>query len=184
LLLNETLAHTPREAKLLGHKYYFPGIECPYGHLSKRRVKGGRCVACDKRVNDARKQYIKDYHQSNKEQVRGHARKYKRDHAEKVRIAKAKYVADNPAKSRAQAARRRARLRNATPPWVDHDAIDKIYEEAVRLTELTGIPHEVDHIIPLAGKNCCGLHVHNNLQILTMSQNRKKHIKVVDASQA
>jgi 5-methylcytosine-specific restriction endonuclease McrA len=49
-----------------------------------------------------------------------------------------------------------------------------IYRQAKKLTQKTGILHEVDHIIPLQNHLVCGLHVENNLQILTREQNRKK----------
>ena len=75
---------------------------------------------------------------------------------------------------RAVVAKRRAVKLNATPLWADFEKINKIYEEAVRLTKETGIQYEVDHIIPLQGENISGLHVENNLQIITMRENRIK----------
>jgi 5-methylcytosine-specific restriction endonuclease McrA len=45
------------------------------------------------------------------------------------------------------------------------------------MTKETGINYEVDHIIPLQGKLASGLHVYNNLQIITQSENRSKNNK-------
>lgn len=66
---------------------------------------------------------------------------------------------------------------NATAKWADPDKIRWFYEESVRLTKETGIQHSVDHIHPLKGKLICGLHVPENLQILTYSENSSKNNK-------
>lgn len=80
----------------------------------------------------------------------------------------------NPAKVAANVRGRQARLLSATPAWANKAAIDAIYQLARDATELTGVEHEVDHIVPLKGRNVCGLHVENNLQVLTKADNRKK----------
>ena len=49
------------------------------------------------------------------------------------------------------------------------------YEDAKRLTEETGIKHEVDHIWPLSKG---GPHLPWNLQVLTKEKNRNKGAKV------
>lgn len=64
--------------------------------------------------------------------------------------------------------------RRATPAWADPQAMNEIYADAARLTDETGIDHEVDHIVPLKHPLVCGLHVEANLQILTRAENRAK----------
>lgn len=66
-----------------------------------------------------------------------------------------------------------AKLR-ATPAWANPDAILAFYKRAADLTRKTGILHTVDHIIPLQGRNVCGLHHEGNLQILTHPENSRK----------
>jgi hypothetical protein len=66
---------------------------------------------------------------------------------------------------------RRKKRDKSMPPWADKKAIRNIYFEARRLTAETGIKHEVDHIIPSNHPLVCGLHVENNLQILTEFEN-------------
>ena len=61
-------------------------------------------------------------------------------------------------------AKRRAAKLQRTPAWADLEAIRQFY---------AGCPkgYEVDHIVPLQGVNVSGLHVLNNLQYLTKSEN-------------
>lgn len=64
--------------------------------------------------------------------------------------------------------------RQRQAPWANGKAIRAIYAEAKRLTATTGIPHHVDHEIPLQGEFVSGLHVETNLRVLPASENIKK----------
>lgn len=70
--------------------------------------------------------------------------------------------------------RRLERVAHATPSWADQDAILAIYDDAARLTIETGEKHHVDHVIPLHGKNVCGLHVAENLEAIPARENVRK----------
>jgi 5-methylcytosine-specific restriction endonuclease McrA len=74
---------------------------------------------------------------------------------------------------------RQTRIKKATPVWTDLTAIKQFYVEAQCLTKRTGIPHEVDHIIPIKGEYVSGLHVPANLQILTEYENQSKTNKFI-----
>ena len=54
------------------------------------------------------------------------------------------------------------------PKWADEKAIEALYVLAAR----KGLT--VDHIIPLTHPLVCGLHVRNNLQLLTKAENSSK----------
>lgn len=72
-------------------------------------------------------------------------------------------------------------MRNATPAWLTctaMDQIDSIFAAATEASQNTGVPHEVDHVIPLDGKTVCGLHVPWNLRVMERGPNRSKKNKI------
>lgn len=70
--------------------------------------------------------------------------------------------------------------RLATVPCSNPLEIASIYEACRKRSAVTGVPHHVDHIVPLQGRMVCGLHVHWNLQIMTASENCRKSNRFFD----
>ena len=70
--------------------------------------------------------------------------------------------------------KRRANKLNATPPWVDDGFVSHIYQRADLIRKKTGLAVHVDHIVPLKGDGVCGLHVENNLRIISAHENWSK----------
>jgi len=72
--------------------------------------------------------------------------------------------------------RRRAAKLNRTPEWADSDAILRVYAYAKEVNKyLDGVSKvHVDHIIPLQGEKVSGLHVPENLQVISASDNCRK----------
>ena len=73
---------------------------------------------------------------------------------------------------------KRASKYNAIPRWAKSNNVRRkilaIYVYAQSRNLKTGKKHQVDHIIPLYHPYICGLHVPNNLQVLTKDQNQRK----------
>jgi len=88
----------------------------------------------------------------------------------------------NPDKMRAMSSLRRARQKGATPKWLTRQQLSDIghcYKLAVSREMFENQKFDVDHIVPLAGKTVCGLHVPWNLQVIPKTQNMKKHNKLI-----
>ena len=123
---------------------------------------------------------IKEYREANSDSIKEKGKDYRKANSDKIKEYAKEYAKDNPDKRNALAAKRRSKRLQATPPWLTNEhlsAIRDFYTESKTLEKTTGIKHHVDHIVPLQGKNVCGLHVPWNLQVLSASENiaKKNH---------
>jgi len=183
---------TRQEAIEQNLKYYFTGIMCPKNHISKRLVSNSGCYECRKEANTRRKKTEKY-----KKMMRDAARKRRENkefasleqekqkkyrNTDKYRLSVRKYnnnyKKNNRDKYNVYDANREAAKKNRTPLWLseqDKREIKLIYKIAARVSKETGIDHHVDHEIPLQGEFVSGLHVPDNLQLLTAKENMIKN---------
>lgn len=71
-------------------------------------------------------------------------------------------------------AAKKAARRVAMPAWLDLEQrrqVRAFYEQSARISAETGIPHNVDHIVPINGETVCGLHVPWNLRVIPAAEN-------------
>jgi hypothetical protein len=106
-------------------------------------------------------------------------RQWYRDNKEQHWFLRQVWISNNKEKhllsNRIHTAKRRAAQLKATPIWLTQEHLDmitKIYTDCPK-------GFEVDHIIPLLGKEVRGLHVPWNLQAIPMPENRAKNNKVL-----
>lgn len=112
----------------------------------------------------------KQYYKANAEKIREKSkiRRGVDENKEKQRIYTNEWRRANPAAALVQVNKRRALRINACVAWADNRKILAIYAEA----KANGFT--VDHIIPLNNPLVCGLHVPENMQLLTASENSAK----------
>lgn len=157
----------------------------------------GRCKECHRAATapyDAKRVYTPEQ-LAKKRQY--HKEWSKRDgSAEAIAAAKAKWLESNKdrkaasnaswkkvnkAKVAASTRERQARQLKATPGWADQHRIRCFYYVAEALASMWGEPFEVDHVIPLRGKNVCGLHAPSNLRVIPARENRSKGNRLDEA---
>lgn len=168
-------------------------IDAFYPTRVKAGTKRGRCKRCSV-------QYSMTWNSSHPERVEISAARHadrnrtrQRERAKETRKQRTQYMRGWRERNRARVNELAAELRpisdtyirirgSRIPIWADRQAMRILYREARRLTKETGIPHEVDHVIPLNNPIVCGLHVETNLRIVPRTINRSKHNNIVEAA--
>jgi hypothetical protein len=159
---------------------------CKFHYLKKYKEDNRDRLRILNRGYESTPGYQKARYQRNKEKQLAAKAVYYQNNKQRVIDAIKAWRNANPLDARAlgasHTAKRRAVVRRATPQWADMEAILQVYRSAAALTEQTGIPHDVDHIVPLQAKNVSGLHVHWNLQAIPASVNRSKQNKFLEVA--
>lgn len=151
------------KAQASGEKFY-EGSPCKNGHTT-RYVANNSCVTCGEVQR-------KTWRLNNKERHREMTQSWRDNNPERA-------ARTNLLRSRV----RNKRTQQASILWKNQkvrDKINAVYDAAKQMSEQCGQTLHVDHIIPLAAKNVCGLHVPWNLQITTAKFNISKQNKLED----
>jgi hypothetical protein len=130
----------------------------------------GKCKECTNQDNNG-------WYSKNKESVCRRTQEYKNERRDVIREKGIQYYRLNKSKYLANYSKRLHCKRKATPTWLTKaqtEAISNYYWLANDLYAISGEKYHVDHIVPIQGKNVCGLHVPWNLQILPSDINISK----------
>ena len=130
---------------------------------------------------DKTAEYSARHYAKNAKNRNAQTRAYYADHREQERARMLEYQQRNLHLYAANAAKRRAAERQATPAWLTEDHLTMMqitYQMAELMSERMGEKYHVDHIHPLNGENVCGLHVPWNLQVITARDNISKSNKM------
>ena len=121
---------------------------------------------------DKIKEINKLYRLNNKDKIKEINRLYRLNNKQKRKQTLILTRLNNPHTQKAITAKYRASQLKATPKFANLKKIKEIYKKCPK-------GYHVDHIVPLQGKEVCGLHVEWNLQYLTKSENLSKSNRFV-----
>ncbi len=123
---------------------------------------------------DIFKQYTKASYHKHKEKNKEVIQKYRENNKEKIKLTVKRWQKLNKEEQRpkraAILAKYRASKLQAVPPWLGRELKSEIKQIYIDCPK----GYQVDHIVPLQGKNIRGLHVPWNLQYLTAEENQIK----------
>lgn len=175
-------------AKAKGLVRYFTGEPCKRGHVAERQTTNTACIVCrletskrdydtnrTMRLAQKRKAYADDPDKFAQRNRNFYAR-----NSEEFSERNRAYYLKNVDVFVAREAERRARRLQATPKWLSkkhRDWMTALYAIARLRSRIEGVEYHVDHIVPLKGRNVCGLHVPWNLRIILATDNLSKSNK-------
>lgn len=143
-----------------------------------RSKNGDRVRARNAAFREANPDYSRvasaEWHSNHADEAKARMSQWHADNRDKVRARQIVWDEMNQDIRNALRAKRRAMELQAAPNWVDWAVIKAIYKERERIQIETGVPHQVDHIVPLVSDVVCGLHVPWNLRVITKAANLAK----------
>jgi 5-methylcytosine-specific restriction endonuclease McrA len=108
---------------------------------------------------------------------------YAEKQKEKIKEIASRWQKNNKGKVNANTAIRHTAKMMRKPKWLtkeDKTHIRCLYQLSEMRSRSSGISWNVDHIVPLQGKNVSGLHVPWNLQVIPASANFRKNNRFHD----
>lgn len=145
-------------------------ITCATFETSRWRT-GPTCTACYlKSWREKNKEHCSNYIKQNHAKRLKVARDWKRANPERARYHRKLFNIRHPEIRNKHTQAYKDAKRRAQPPWASNREIAEFYNNRPE-------GHYVDHIVPLRGKNVCGLHVIWNLQYLPSLENSIKSNK-------
>ena len=135
-----------------------------------------------KNYRDSKKDLINaksaKWRKQNPEKVKEYNRQWIANNVEKIKDNNRKYKINNPDKILEYHANRRAikKIGESKMTPDDRKICRVFYKMSRRVKKCLGIPHEVDHILPIKKD---GPHLPHNLQVMPAKLNRRKGAKVL-----
>lgn len=173
-----SLTKTRREALAVGSTYYFTGKPCKHGHVDKRRTSSHTCNRCHvlfvQRWKDNNPEYHSEYYRQWREDNPEYHHQWNEGNRDKRATYAKRWQGNNPDKIAEYGRIRAFMIDQAIPLWFEEELVKQVYLKRDELNEKWDTEFEVDHIVPLQGKNVCGLHCWANLQLLDKPLNSRK----------
>lgn len=149
-----------------------------YADMDSKRVKNMEAYWKRKQKNP---DLWKVVYAKNKDKSLANSKDYYAAHAEEIKARQRLWSKQNRGIANSLSRKYKNKKRNATPNWLTkrHLFVMQCFYKVAAMYTAEGLDvWHVDHIVPIRGKDVCGLHVPWNLRVVTASENLKKSNKL------